>query len=108
MKIIFVDDDPVQLDSFRLMLHEEENLKIAGLYADPGLAYDELEAVMPDVMVTDIGMPNMSGIELIKKSKAKLPEMEIILGGIKRVSGWPRSHGIRRSNRSRKSRQVFG
>lgn len=78
MKIIFVDDDPVQLDMFRLMLRGEKKLKMAGVYADPRLAYDELETVMPDLMITDISMPNMSGIELIKKSKAKLPELEII------------------------------
>lgn len=78
MKIIFVDDDPVQLDTFRLMVHGEEKLEMAGAYADPRLAYDALETVMPDLMITDIGMPGMSGIELIKKSRAEFPEMEII------------------------------
>jgi two-component system NarL family response regulator len=78
MKIIFVDDDPVQLDTFRLMLHGEDKLEMAGAYADPRLAYDELETVMPDLMITDINMPNMSGIELIKKAKSRLPELEII------------------------------
>ena len=78
MKIIFVDDDPVQLDAYRLMLYGEEKLKMAGAYADPRLAYDGLETVMPDLMITDISMPGMSGIELIKKAKARLPELEII------------------------------
>lgn len=78
MKIIFVDDDPVQLDTFLLMVHGEKNLEMAGAYADPRLAYDALETVMPDLMITDISMPNMSGIELIKKAKARLPELEII------------------------------
>lgn len=78
MKIIFVDDDPVQLDIYRLVLRGELLLEMAGTYSDPLLAYDALESVMPDLMITDISMPNMSGIELIKKSRAKLPEMEII------------------------------
>lgn len=78
MKIIFVDDDPVQLDKFRLVLRGQKKFEMAGTYTDPRLAYDELEAVMPDLMITDISMPNMSGIELIKKSKAKLLELEII------------------------------
>ena len=78
MKIIFVDDDPVQLDKFRLVMRGEERLEIAGLYANPQQAYAELGACSPDLMITDITMPNMSGIELIKKSKAVLPNMEII------------------------------
>lgn len=78
MKIIFVDDDPVQLDKFRLVMRGEERLEIAGLYANPQQAYAELGACSPDLMITDITMPNMSGIELIKKSKAILPNMEII------------------------------
>jgi DNA-binding NarL/FixJ family response regulator len=78
MKIIFVDDDPVQLDMFRLVMRGAENLEVAGMYSDPRLAYSELETVMPDLMITDINMPNMGGIELIKKSKARLPELEII------------------------------
>ncbi len=78
MKIIFVDDDPVQLDKFRLVMRGEERLESAGLYANPQQAYAELGACSPDLMITDITMPNMSGIELIKKSKAVLPNMEII------------------------------
>lgn len=77
MKIIVVDDDPVQLEKFQRVLHGNK-FNIAGMYASPQLAYDELMAVMPDLMITDISMPNMSGIELIKKSKARLPELEII------------------------------
>lgn len=78
MKIIFVDDDPVQLDKFRLVLRGESNLEIVGLFADPQLAYGELGSLLPDLMITDITMPNMSGIELIKRAKAKWPELEII------------------------------
>ena len=78
MKIIFVDDDQVQLDKFRLVLRGKEKLEIAGLFADPQLAYDELGTILPDLMITDITMPNMTGIELIKKAKEKLPDLEII------------------------------
>ena len=78
MKIVFVDDDPVQLESLQLVIKGKRNLKMAGAYADAQLACDELETVLPDLMITDISMPNMNGIELIKKSRAKLPEMEII------------------------------
>jgi len=78
MKIIFVDDDPLQLDTFRLLLHGVKKLEMTGAYTDPKLAYDALETVKPDLMITDVSMPNMSGIELIKKAKARLPELEII------------------------------
>jgi len=78
MKIIFVDDDPVQLDKIRLVLRGEDQLEIAGLYANPQQAFAELGTCMPDLMITDITMPNLSGIELIKKSKALLPDLEII------------------------------
>ena len=78
MKIIFVDDDSVQLDRYMLALRGVDKLEMAGVYSDPRLAYAELESVLPDLMITDISMPDMGGIELIKKARAKLPEMEII------------------------------
>lgn len=78
MKILFVDDDPVQLDALQLVIKGQQGLIMADAYTDPQLAYDELKTVMPDLMITDIGMPGMSGIELIKKSRAEFPEMEII------------------------------
>ena len=78
MKIIFIDDDLVQLDTYQLLLRGENELELVGLYADPQIAYDKLESNLPDMMITDISMPNMSGIELIKKTKAKFPAIEII------------------------------
>lgn len=78
MRIIFVDDDPVQLYQLERMLRGNETLKLAGTYSDPRIACEELETAKPDLMITDINMPEMGGIELIKKCKAKLPELEII------------------------------
>lgn len=78
MKIIFVDDDSVQLYQLARMLRGSKKLEMAGAYTDPQLAYDALLTIKPNLMITDINMPNMSGIELIKKSKDRLPDLEII------------------------------
>jgi DNA-binding response OmpR family regulator len=60
--VLVVDDDPVVLEVVRSLL-EPWGLKITTL-VDPQQFWDTLEATRPDLLILDIEMPQMSGIEL--------------------------------------------
>ncbi|GAA3407478.1 response regulator [Paenibacillus hodogayensis] len=58
-------------------------LEIAGVSEDGEQALERMEAAPPDVLVTDIGMAMMDGIELIRRVKARFPDTKcIILSGL--------------------------
>ncbi len=76
-KVLLVDDEK----DFVLTLSERLISRNVGSYAvyDGQEALDFLSDEKPDVMVLDLKMPGIDGIEVLKKSKEKNPDIEIII-----------------------------
>ncbi|MBI5179278.1 MAG: response regulator transcription factor [Nitrospinae bacterium] len=78
VRVILVEDDLLQLDVLKLTLASDDDIEVVGAYSDPRKAYEDLDRSKPELLLTDIGLPGMTGIELIEMVKKKLPEIEII------------------------------
>lgn len=78
MKLIIVEDDPILLESLKLILGGEAGITVAGAFSSAEDALRALRKSSPDVMLTDLGLPGMSGTELIKKAKDDMPSLEIM------------------------------
>lgn len=71
-KIILVDDEHLVLKSLVGSINwEEHGFKIAGQSCNSVEALEIIERVKPDFVITDIVMPNVNGLELIKRASAK-------------------------------------
>jgi DNA-binding NarL/FixJ family response regulator len=78
IKIVIADDHEMFRDGFKLMLTKQPSIQLLG-EAENGRELLQLtESLQPDVVVTDIKMPIMDGIEATQKIKALFPEMGII------------------------------
>ena len=66
------------LENLTLLLRGEEGITVAGAFPNAEDALAALKKTSPELMLTDIGLPGMSGVELIKKAKERLPELEIM------------------------------
>lgn len=76
-KILLVDDE----ESIHLLYREE--LEEAGYEVHSALSGDEalntLDILKPDLVILDINMPGLNGIDTLRQMKEKLPEMPVIL-----------------------------
>ena len=78
IKIVIADDHEIFRDGLKLMLGKHPEIQIAG-EAQNGLELVELvNAIQPDVILTDIKMPVMDGIDAVKKIIATNKDAAII------------------------------
>ena len=78
IRLILVDDHAVVRSGLRMLLENEDDIVIIG---EAGTAQEAVDIVMqagPDLVVLDIGLPDLSGIEAARKLKQIDPEIAIV------------------------------
>lgn len=71
-KILIVDDEPLVQVGIKSMINcEKLNVEICGVAGNGETALELIESTSPDIVLCDIKMPRMSGLELIKASNEK-------------------------------------
>ncbi len=79
-KVFLVEDEIVIREGIKNNVHwEEEGFKIVGDESDGELAYPMIIREQPDILITDIKMPFMDGLELSKLIKKEIPQLKIII-----------------------------
>lgn len=78
-KVILVEDHPILLESISLLISTIPNLELVGKAANGLKALQILEKEEVDIVVSDVMMPVMNGIELAWKVKQIYPETRILM-----------------------------
>ena len=79
IKVLLVEDSPVALGMFKKMLETSPEIQVVGTANDGNQALALIPQVQPQVICTDLQMPNMDGFELIKQIMAKYPLPVLVL-----------------------------
>ena len=79
IRILLADDHNVMRRGLRLLLERQPGFKVVGEASDGRQAVEQAEATKPDIIVLDIAMPNLSGIEAAQRISALLPHTRIII-----------------------------
>jgi len=79
IKVMLVDDHPVVRRGLRVMLDTSQDITIVGEAEDGLDAIEKAKECCPDVILLDIHMPKMSGMEALRELKSRYPTISIIM-----------------------------
>ncbi|MBE7721240.1 response regulator transcription factor [Lacrimispora indolis] len=79
MKLIIVDDEPKIRKGLFKLLEAQEGFKVTGVFEDVHSALKALYELEADVIITDIKMPEVSGLELIRQIRERNLNIRIII-----------------------------
>lgn len=78
-RIFVVDDHAIMRQVLRDVLEREEGFTVCGEAASAEEALDEVDDAAPDLVLVDVSLPGMSGIELVETLRERHPEMPMAM-----------------------------
>jgi two-component system response regulator NreC len=78
IRLLLVDDHAVVRSGLRMLLETESDVEIAGEAGTAREALDTAERLKPDVILMDIGLPDLSGIDAAREIKRRQPDTAIV------------------------------
>ena len=79
MRVVVVDDQTVVRDGLITLLETMADIEVVGSASDGGEALSVVTQTSPDVVLMDLRMPRVDGVEATKRIRADHPEMRIVV-----------------------------
>ena len=78
ISILLVDDHHIVRQGIKLLIEKDRGILVVGEADDGQSAIDLVSQLVPDIVIMDITMPGMGGIEATKEIKKKLPKTNVL------------------------------
>ena len=78
-RVVVVEDDPNMRETLKCFLNRISGYRCIGDLRDGETAVKEIPGLKPDLVLMDIGLPGMSGVECVAKLKTLMPALPIIM-----------------------------
>jgi DNA-binding NarL/FixJ family response regulator len=79
IRILLVDDQRLMREGLRILLELESGLEIVGEAGDGQAGLDAYEALQPDVVLMDVRMPGMDGVEATWRLRERWPDARVVI-----------------------------
>ncbi len=79
IRTILVDDHPLVLEGVQSCLDGLDGIEIVGTASDGAEAIDLADRLMPDIMLVDVNMPGMNGLDATEILRERHPEMKFLI-----------------------------
>jgi len=78
IKVIIIDDHPIVLEGLKNLLSNREDITLAGYFETGKAGLQGIEQMEPDVVLLDINLPDISGMDISKQIRKKDKDIRII------------------------------
>lgn len=79
IKVLLVDNHPLVLDGLKAILETYDHIEVVGAAPSARVALDLARATPPDVVLMDINMPEMNGLDAIELFKEQSPSTRLLM-----------------------------
>ena len=79
IRVLVVDDHPLMRDGLRFLINAQEDMEVVGEAADGAAALEEMQVLGPDVVIMDIGLPGIDGVEATRTIMSQSPTNIIVV-----------------------------
>lgn len=79
IKVMLTDDHDLVREGVKCLLESDSHIKVIGEAKDGVECLDTLETLKPDIVILDINMPNMNGVETLGKIKSEYENMKVLI-----------------------------
>ncbi len=77
--LVIYEDNPRLRESLELLLGTDTGFTIADAFSDCTMVLAQMEALMPELVIMDIDMPGMSGMEGVRLIKTAFPDIKVVM-----------------------------
>jgi DNA-binding NarL/FixJ family response regulator len=77
--VVIVEDDLGISESLAALINHTRNLRCAGTYPNAEAALEAIPLAAPKVALVDINLGGMNGIECVRRLKAQLPDLQVLM-----------------------------
>ena len=79
IRVLLAEDQALVLGALSALLSLEDDLEVVGTASDGETAFAKVLELRPDVLVTDIEMPRLSGLDLAARVQAQAPSVRVVI-----------------------------
>ena len=79
IRVLLAEDHTIVRSGLRSLLDDEADIQVIGEAEDGRQAVEEVERLLPDVVLMDITMPGLNGLEAARRIKKRFPEVKVLV-----------------------------
>ncbi len=78
LKIFLADDHEMIREGLKMLIQEQPDMEVIGEAGSGHTAWQQIKKLQPDIVVTDVSMPDMNGAQLTKRLNQEYPHIKVI------------------------------
>ena len=79
IKVLIADDQEIVCEGLKMILETDPQIRVIGTANDGQEALDLVEALAPDVVLMDLQMPRMNGVQAIRRLRVTHPDLPVLV-----------------------------
>ncbi|HEX4849897.1 MAG TPA: response regulator transcription factor [Puia sp.] len=79
VKVTIFEDSKAVREAISLLVQGTHGLELAGAFPDCNNVIDDIKSSYPDIVLMDIGIPGINGVEAVKLIKKNFPDLKVIM-----------------------------